>query len=518
MQEEGINYWATYAPVVSWRTIHLTLILCLLSGLKSRQLDYVSAYTQAPLDCDLYMNIPTGFVVKSSSLEFTRTSTKENSSAFLLCIKKNMYGLKKAGNNWFDTLRTSLLERGFTQSSIGPCLFIRSNCIIAVNIDDCLLFAKSDAILDSVIASLQPEFNLTLEGDVGTFLGVDIKRTSECFLELIQPGLISNIISLCGLETESNQHKTPATTILNADPSDLEREQTWNYRSIIGMLAYLSTSTRPDIAFAVHQSACFCTAPKCSRNIAVRRIIRYLKRTKDCGYILHPSSIHHNIDCYVDADFAGLWSPTRASDPISVKSCTGYIITFASCPVLWSSKLQTENALSTTEAEYIAMSQATRDLTPMHELPKEFSPTTKLIVRDTITHSTIFEDNKGCVDLASAPKLCPRTKHNGPKYHHFRSHIENGSIKIQWIDSQHNLLISLLNLYQFPFLNFSVFIFLDGDLAIRGSVWYNCYSTMPHHKSLVAEWTTRHKIYSVQQTTVFCTKPSLVFQVCCLFV
>ncbi len=58
MQVEGINFWATYAPVVSWRTVRLTLILSLLSGLKSRQVDYVSAYTQAPIDCDLYMNIP----------------------------------------------------------------------------------------------------------------------------------------------------------------------------------------------------------------------------------------------------------------------------------------------------------------------------------------------------------------------------------------------------------------------------------------------------------------------------
>jgi hypothetical protein len=91
---------------------------------------------------------------------------------------------------------------------------------------------------------------------------------------------------------------------------------------MIGMLTYLSTSTRPDIAFAVHQCARFCTSPKRSHELAVRHIVRYLKGTKDRGYILRPSS-HHNVDCYVDADFAGLWSTTTSHDPISVKSLTG---------------------------------------------------------------------------------------------------------------------------------------------------------------------------------------------------
>jgi hypothetical protein len=141
--------------------------------------------------------------------------------------------------------------------------------------------------------------------------------------------------------------------ILQADQDGPPREHNWNYRAIIGMLTYLSTSTRPDIAFAVHQCARFSVAPRRSHEIAIRRIVRYLKGTHAKGYILRPTSTP-TLDCFVDADFAGLWSSTISSDPTSVKSRTGYIITFASCPVLWSSKLQSEIALSTTEAEYIA--------------------------------------------------------------------------------------------------------------------------------------------------------------------
>jgi hypothetical protein len=149
-----------------------------------------------------------------------------------------MYGLKEAGNNWFDTLKESLLARGFTQSSIDPCLFIRANCITVVYVDNCLFFAKSDDVLDSLIASLKSEFDLTSDGDVGTFLGVDIQHTTKGLLVLVQTGLIDKLISICGLKSESNQHKMSVTNILHDDATGAVCEHTCNYRSVIGMLTY----------------------------------------------------------------------------------------------------------------------------------------------------------------------------------------------------------------------------------------------------------------------------------------
>jgi hypothetical protein len=130
------------------------------------------------------------------------------------------------------------------------------------------------------------------------------------------------------------------------------------------MLNYLASSTRPDIAFAVHQCAKFTTNPRRNHELAIRLIVRYLKATANKGYILRPT-YPPQLDCYVDADFAGSWTSSTAENPSSVKSRTGYVITFASCPVLWCSKLQTEVALSTTEVEYIALSQSARDLIPL---------------------------------------------------------------------------------------------------------------------------------------------------------
>jgi hypothetical protein len=140
-----------------------------------------------------------------------------------------MYGLKQVGNNWFHHLKQSLLDRGFSQSTIDPCLFIRHNCPIIIYVDGCLLFAPTDDILEHLIDSLQKDFNLTSEGDVGAFLGIDIVRNKYNFIELSQRGLIQKIISACGLESESNEHHTPAATILHSDPPGPPREHSWNY-------------------------------------------------------------------------------------------------------------------------------------------------------------------------------------------------------------------------------------------------------------------------------------------------
>ncbi len=103
-QVEGEHFWETYAPVVNWRTVRLVLVLSLLRNLQSRQIDYVNAYTQAPADCDIFMSIPAGFTVQDNTLTFTGTNMKNDSSDYVLRIKKNMYGLRQAGNNWFYAL------------------------------------------------------------------------------------------------------------------------------------------------------------------------------------------------------------------------------------------------------------------------------------------------------------------------------------------------------------------------------------------------------------------------------
>ena len=125
------------------------------------------------------------------------------------------------------------------------------------------------------------------------------------------------------------------------------------------------------------------------------------------------------LDCYVDADFAGLWSYEDDQDPVCVKSRTGYVMTLGDCPIHWTSKLQQEISLSTLEAEYIVLSQAMHELLPMMRLYDELMVVFELqTIKSIVTLKlTIFKDNNGAISTATSPKLTPRTKHIAVKYH-----------------------------------------------------------------------------------------------------
>ena len=183
---------------------------------------------------------------------------------------------------------------------------------------------------------------------------------------------------------------------------------------VVGMLLYLAQNSRPDIAYAVHQCARFTHVPKQSHAVAVKRILRYLNSTKDKGMYIKPNK-SLVIDCYVDADFAGLWKSEDDQSPLCVKSRSGFLITFMGCPLHWLSKLQTQIALSTMEAEYIALSQAMREIIGLREILKEIystvlkSPSTydNLSFRTIsktfgeIPLSTVHEDNDAYLRFAS---------------------------------------------------------------------------------------------------------------------
>jgi hypothetical protein len=112
---------------------------------------------------------------------------------------------------------------------------------------------------------------------------------------------------------------------------------------------------------ATHQLAQFCQDPRLSHEQATTHLCRYLAHTKYRGIVYeHDKSM--SIECYVDADFAGGWNITTSTDAYNLMSCTGFVITYANCPIYWASGLQTEIALSTAKAEFIEMSSALREV------------------------------------------------------------------------------------------------------------------------------------------------------------
>ncbi len=201
----------------------------------------------------------------------------------------------------------------------------------------------------------QDDIALHKEDTAEGYLGVNINHQGGK-TTLLQVGLTKRIITALGLDSKySTPVDTPTeTAALARDINGKEASGSINYASVVGMLQYLGHS-RPDISFTTHQCARYTHSPKQSHEDALKRIGWSLKGTMHNGLILTPST-KFNIDCYPDAKFAGLWGQDDKQDPHSISSRTGYVICLANCPILWKSKLQTEIALSTMEAEYVALS------------------------------------------------------------------------------------------------------------------------------------------------------------------
>ena len=409
----------TYAPVVAWSTVRFFLILSLVLDWYTCSIDFSSAFVQAALDKLVWLRIPRGF----QSVRKGKT---------ILRLNKSIYGLSVAPKLWYEHLFKAFKEDGFVVSEFDPCLLFKHDMMLVVYVDDVGIAAKQEKDVDDLVVRLKKKgFQLTREGSFSEFLGIKFEKNSnDGSINMTQKGLIKKIIDSTEM-TNCNPNWTPAsTTPLGSDPDGEPMDEIWNYRSIIGMLLYLTTNTRPDIALAVSQAARFSHNPKASHATAVKTIIRYLHRTSDKGMIVRPTQ-HLGLECYVDASFAGNYGVEPVTDPVSVKSRTGIIIFLAGCPLIWKSQLQSSIALSTFHSEYAGLSQSMRVLIPLRGLLLETVEKLGLPEAKTSTiYCRVHEDNASALLLANEQHLNNRNKYLAVKLHHFWSYVKPGVIEV----------------------------------------------------------------------------------------
>jgi len=441
-QEHGVNCWETCSPAVGWSTIRLLLNMMMLNKWASRQVDFVLAFPQADIECDIYMEIPQGFNVAGDR------------KTHCLKLTKNLHGQKQAGRVWNHCMHDGLIARGFKQSDIDMCVCYRKEVMLMCHVDDGVFMAPTQAHIDECCDLLTKEhidpvskqqhraFRMTDEGDLSDYLGAKTERLPNGTIKLTQPHLISQIIDDLGFNERTKQLPIPASSTSKTS-RDLHGEtidEKWQCRSIIGKLNFLEKSSRPDIAYAVHQCARFSNDPKKSHAAAVKKIVKHLLGTRDKGIILNPQK--HSFDCWVDADFVGNWDRVNADvDPSAARSRTAFIIVHGGCPVVWASKIQREVALSSTEAECNALSESLRSVTHLMDLMKETKRQLKWSVASDVPriHCTVMEDNSGALEMARLPKMRPRTKHLCVKLHHFCDRVRNGSISIHKVPTRWQL-------------------------------------------------------------------------------
>ena len=446
-----------FAPVVDWVTIRLLFTLGLVENWSSASIDFKNAFTQAQLPEPLYLELPPGYL--KANPEYADKVIRVNTS---------LYGDVRAANLWYGKIAKTLTEdMGFSSSELDPCLFIRKDCIMVLYVDDAILLARDDATLESILKELKSHsYSFNRDGDFTTYLGIKLNRSEDGTLKLSQPHLCQSFLDCIGLSDCAPVH-TPATGPLFRYQDSKPFDQSFNYRSALGILQYLGNNTRPDLAYAINSCARYCNDPREPHANAIKRIGRYLKGSVEEGILMKPDLSNLSVDLHCDADFSGNWNLHDPNDPNGVKSRTGFLLTFAGVPLLWKSTLQPLIALSTMESEYIALSTGMRSLVHVRALLFEICSKFNLAYGDGIsTISTVFEDNRAAKLLATTdpPRLTPRSKHLAVRHHWFRSHLgvkDGKGIRIEDV-------ASALNKADFLTKALSRDAFLKNRLAVCG--------------------------------------------------
>jgi hypothetical protein len=404
------SYGETYAPTVKASTVRLLFALLSLFQLLVTQVDVKQAFLEAILKEEVYlmpclaMGLPAGVILR---------------------LRKSLYGLKQASKNWHDLLHSVLISVGLVQSVFDQCLYMLFDGVhvlfLGVHVDDLFICFDDVSMRDRVLEALAARFTIVTNHAPELFLGYCIRNTSSG-VHCSAPHYINLLLSQFHM-SNCKSAPTPSTLQRLVPRRDDEAQADISlFQSIVGALLYLACSVRPDIAYSVGQLCRYSSNPSANHLIAAKRVCRYLSGTKSFG-IFSPRSALPVLDCFSDSDHAG------HDDRRSISGC---LVRFGTFPLFWMSKSQHCVAASSTEAEYIACSLASREVMYFRNLLAEL----KMPQSDA---TVIYEDNQSTIASVNNPASQGRLKHLDVSLHVIKDYVAKSAIKLEYVSSSNNV-------------------------------------------------------------------------------
>ena len=417
-QIAGIDYEETFAPVARLDSLRLLLSLAATYDWEIHQIDIKSAYLNGLLDEEIYMEQPKGF----------ETPGKEDK----VCrLRKAIYGLKQAGRQWHEHLQDSLCSFGFEKLISGDVsIFFKHDeegqiTIILVYVDDMAIFGLHKQV-QATKEFIGSRYKYTDLGEIKHFLGLHITRDrSKRTLTIDQTQYIQRILARFEMTTCRPVH-TPLdpNIILVANPKkESDSQLTSRYQQLIGSLMYAMLGTHPDICFAVNRLSQYGANPTHEHLLAAQHVLQYLSGTR-CRKLVYGTNDSTELIGYSDSDWAG--------DRDDRRSTTGYTFILSGGAIAWATQKQRTIALSSTEAEYMALTETAKHAQWTVSLLQQLSFNLDLPI-------DVFTDSEGAQAIAANNVYHKRTKHIDIKYHYIREKILDGTVCVNEVGSKNNL-------------------------------------------------------------------------------
>ena len=406
-QIPGIDFSETYSPVARVETIRTLLKIAAEKGLEVQQMDVKTAYLNSRLEEEIYMEIPEAYQ------QYGRIPKNAN------CVKLNkaLYGLKQGAREWFNCLTNAVGEIGMNQIEADDAVFVKEvngkRIILAAYVDDLIIVSESPELTKELKDKLNSKFEMKDMGQAKYILGIQIEH-EEGGIGIHQKKYIEEILKRFKMENCSGSD-TPSGSYLepvNEQDKDIDAP----YASAIGALLYLANTTRPDISNAVREAAQYVKDYKERHWKAVKRIMRYLQKTKE-SRIFYKRNGGLELIGYADADFANCKE--------SGKSVTGKMFFLGGDIVSWSSRKQKTVSLSTTEAEVVALAQAIPDAIWLRMLLEGIG-----VKQENETR--MFNDNQPALQILNDQNY-GRLKHLKIKRHFIKDQLKRKEVSLHFL-------------------------------------------------------------------------------------
>ncbi|GAU39052.1 hypothetical protein TSUD_396570 [Trifolium subterraneum] len=409
LQQQGIDYNEVYAPVARMETIRLVIVIASSMNWSLSHMDVKSAFLNGPLKEEVYVSQPSGFEVDAQKDKVYK-------------LQKALYGLKQAPRAWNKRIDTFLHKEGFVKCSVEFGVYMKGNdvsdaILICLYVDDLLITGSNNNCIEKFKGRLKNEFEMSDLGKLNYFLGLEFLYEPNGIV-LHQKKYIADVLKRFHME-HCNEAETPMEANLKLSKGEDEQAvDATLFKQVVGSLRFIC-NTRLDINYAVGSVSRFMSNPKASHMVAAKRILRYLKGTKDFGLVFPTNNKESKIELegFSDSDWCG--------DKDDRRSKSGYWFRFKNSPISWSSRKQSIVALSSCDAEYVAAAQAACQAVWLESLLDELKIKYVKPVKLNV-------DNKSAISLARNPIAHGRSKHIETKYHFLRDQVSKEKLTVEY--------------------------------------------------------------------------------------